>query len=499
MLLKTILEKLSNSIDYQLISTCYDNPEILYFRFYQKTVQPNAHTLYLLTDIQSSLPSTGYYLSLNSDSILESSNVIILNTNESILTFFNQLEEIFDQETRIARDFRSLYRIAYNFPDIKIFFEKIHDIIQHDLLIISNTLEIVGTSIKQPRVPFFTTTDGTLTLSDTTIQILLSDKLFFNVRSKTTAMQVDARYFGVPAIITAINTGKNVIGYLCILQTAHIFDATDFALAEYISELAGQTVYMRPLQNNLYTENINQDYFLNTLLYAPANNINLYVSILGWEKYLNHNYYQILICSAPSTSNKQAQFHFYHQFQKIFTSFPTAQITNICIVLLYGDTLNIISSYQQNKLSHLLTLQEQTGLLSFSFTKLTDTGFYYKHCCRLLQDLLCSNNHTLQTMENMYLSFISNVYHEHEDIQLCLHPDIQFLKNYDQKHNSELTKTLYTYLKNGRNIIDMSNALHIGKSTGFYRINQIKELLNDPFSDFQRTFCYECAIQLEHV
>lgn len=497
MLLKTILENISHSINYNLLNSFDDNPEILSFRFYQESSQPNAYTLYLLEAPQKTLPSAGHYLAINIPPSSDFSNVIFVKTEASIMTFFNKLEEIFEQESQISRDFRALYRIAYNFPDIQIFFQKVHDIIRHDLLIISNTLEVVGAYIESPNLSSFVTIDKKICLSSDTIQRIHSDRLFFNLRSKTTATQIDSKYFGRPTIITPIQTGKNIIGYLCILQSSHIFNSNDFALAEYISELAGQTVYMRPLQNNLYTENINQDYFLNTLLYNPINNLALYAPIFGWEKYLHHKYYQLLICSTPSANNRQAQFHFYHQFQKIFATFPTAQITNICVVILYGDTPNLLSSYQLDKLTNLLSLQDQNGLLSFPFSDLSKTSFYYKHCCRLLQNSLFTSNHVLETMEKMYLAFLSNIYIEHDDIQLYIHPDILYLKEYDQKHNSELTKTLYAYLKNGRNIIEMAKVLHIGKSTGFYRINQIKELVNDPFSDFQRVFCYECALQLD--
>ncbi len=99
-------------------------------------------------------------------------------------------------------------------------------------------------------------------------------------------------------------------------------------------------------------------------------------------------------------------------------------------------------------------------------------------------------------MEELYLTFIQEAYQDNVPSHQLLHPDLQYLKNYDADNGTHLYDTMMAYLSYNRNIAEMSKALYISRSTGFYRINQIKELLNDPFSDMNRLFCYECAVFL---
>ena len=98
-------------------------------------------------------------------------------------------------------------------------------------------------------------------------------------------------------------------------------------------------------------------------------------------------------------------------------------------------------------------------------------------------------------MEDHYFQMIMQAMQDEQVDNALIHPDILFLRQYDQKHNSELSKTMIVYLQCNRNVALMAHTLHINKSTGFYRINQIKDLLDDPFSSSTKLFYYECALR----
>ncbi|MCD8019094.1 MAG: helix-turn-helix domain-containing protein [Clostridiales bacterium] len=92
--------------------------------------------------------------------------------------------------------------------------------------------------------------------------------------------------------------------------------------------------------------------------------------------------------------------------------------------------------------------------------------------------------------------FLQEAYAEGEPVSTVIHPDFRKLENYDRDNGSELAPTLCAYLKSNRNISEMAKLLHISKSAGFYRINQIRDLLDNPFSDRIRMICYECSEML---
>ena len=56
-----------------------------------------------------------------------------------------------------------------------------------------------------------------------------------------------------------------------------------------------------------------------------------------------------------------------------------------------------------------------------------------------------------------------------------IHPAIRKLADYDQKHHTELMKTLFVYLKNERNIKLSSEELLIHRNTLCQRIERIED------------------------
>lgn len=70
---------------------------------------------------------------------------------------------------------------------------------------------------------------------------------------------------------------------------------------------------------------------------------------------------------------------------------------------------------------------------------------------------------------------------------------------YDQKHHSELEKTLFYYLIYGESQIEMSKKLFMHRNTINYRLNKIKELLNCQLTTFDEKMPYMLAIYIKKV
>lgn len=66
----------------------------------------------------------------------------------------------------------------------------------------------------------------------------------------------------------------------------------------------------------------------------------------------------------------------------------------------------------------------------------------------------------------------------------------------DKKHNTELLKTLITYLEYNRNSNIASKVLKIHNSTFFYRFHKIEALLNISLSDSDILFRLELSLKL---
>lgn len=74
-----------------------------------------------------------------------------------------------------------------------------------------------------------------------------------------------------------------------------------------------------------------------------------------------------------------------------------------------------------------------------------------------------------------------------------IHHHIRHLQGYDQEYRTEFVPTLRAYLDNDRNATKTAAALHIHRSTFFYRIKKIEELLDISITDSHLLFLYELS------
>lgn len=73
------------------------------------------------------------------------------------------------------------------------------------------------------------------------------------------------------------------------------------------------------------------------------------------------------------------------------------------------------------------------------------------------------------------------------------------LIDYDNKHHSELEKTLFYYLLYGESQVTMAKKLYMHRNTINYRITKIKELLNCPLETFDEKMPYMLSFYIKKV
>ncbi len=84
----------------------------------------------------------------------------------------------------------------------------------------------------------------------------------------------------------------------------------------------------------------------------------------------------------------------------------------------------------------------------------------------------------------------------YQELEIGVHYHIQQLFDYDAEYHTEFIATLRAYLDNDRNMAQAAAALHIHRSTFFYRIKKIEELLDISITDSHLLFLYEISFQI---
>ena len=77
-----------------------------------------------------------------------------------------------------------------------------------------------------------------------------------------------------------------------------------------------------------------------------------------------------------------------------------------------------------------------------------------------------------------------------------VHPDIKRLWEYDIRTNNDYCKTLFVYLTNGKSLTETGEVLCFHKNTIGYRINQIKEIIQNDLNDWKDNMNYLSSLSV---
>lgn len=134
-------------------------------------------------------------------------------------------------------------------------------------------------------------------------------------------------------------------------------------------------------------------------------------------------------------------------------------------------------------------LQRHTcsGGISRPFSRLTDLRIHYHQALSTLNTLVVLGRTPGVAMYDDFLMIrMLEGLRSDVDIEDFVLPDIEQLRSYDKKHNSQLARTLLTYLERSKNVASTAQALHIHRNTVHYRVNKCIELL--PELDFSNEY-----------
>ena len=437
----------------------------------------------------------GFYILYDPDEAYVSPRCITVFSDISKAEFANAVQEVFEEDYTVSAWFHSLYTMAIRSKNPKELLLDLHTAFHNHFILLSSSLYVVDSSFDTFKEnPYFEKRHERFYLSPETVEHITASGLLEKAMKADDAFEVNDDFFDRPVIISNIRLGNYVTGFFLTVQTEKEFTLRDPAMITFLSEVMGQMIYSNT--SHLTPRYFNDEYFLETLLSPEGYDIDELSQFMNWDRYTDSRYYQLFVCFAPGDARKRTSTHLSEQLRSIFPSSPVLVEDNRVTVFFAGDKKPLIKSGDAKALADIMRFQKQNGILSFAFSDLEMASSYYSHCISLLKYLSEGKKKgELFLMGDHYFQMVIRAMESGRADEALIHPDILFLKQYDERKGSELTKTLTAYLKCNRSVSLMSEELHINKSTGFYRINQIKELLDDPFSSAEKLFCYECALR----
>lgn len=326
------------------------------------------------------------------------------------------------------------------------------------------------------------------------VQSMHRERLVERIFSETTPFTFYREELGVNMMYCRISIKRSMVGYICVLAKNHPFDMADFEIVHTLSQM----VSVEMQKNSFFTEKtgFKYEYFLTDLLEGNMIGkefIEQRIQQLGRKPM---RYYWMMTGVFEKERDIYMNQRYYIEQMVTMIKNSIALFYKGHIVLLGSSDAHVPFDFAEKvKIEDFLTLNHMRLAISHRFENPSDARVYYQQTIRLLavSGSLKSENYILRYEDYMVESLIDPKMKKIQR-EAAVHPDIKYLIAYDQDNRTEYFHTLSVYIYCGRNALKSAEMLHIHKSTFFYRMNKITELLGGSME--QRVFQYEISLRL---
>lgn len=286
-----------------------------------------------------------------------------------------------------------------------------------------------------------------------------------------------------------------IVGYICIRSTVRAITEDDETFIVDLSKLL--SIEMQ--KDDFFTDKsgLKYEYFLTDLIERNFNSLELATLRLRQLGQVLHKYFWILSFSFSwSETNKLNPNYYINQLLSIFKNSMVFFYKGKLVMLLTSNHTNPFFNVDMDKLENFLSLNQIFVAISYRYENILDTYKYYNQTVHMLKNKSTYSNNRFYLYEENYLNHLFNSCEDKLSISSFIDPDIIFLSNYDKENNTEYIQTLKAFFLNNRNALQTSNYLHIHKSTFFYRLSKIKDLVNLDLENRAKLFSYEFSFYI---
>lgn len=438
------------------------NPSILYFCFAEVAIDNiNNDCCYVIVTPHAEILPDNY----------------ILITHPEPLCLYEQLNSLFNKFNSWER---KLLKSVSEFCSISTLMELSAEIFHNPITAYDNSMQLIGTFGVDEHLKelFWTQIEDSWYISQTTLAFSQATDLPLLEKNPTNAFIVDGfelnlHDWDIPNILECPIFNKNrKLGFLTIPMINKKLNESYFHLVETLAFYMGQVIEREMYSSDEYM--CNSLFPIEIILGKDTNPylINHYMNIMGWKESDN---FQILIfnCSNRLDNNlAQKRIHYKYAINRIFEDNISTVINGNYVVILHNKLL----TKESNSLKLLKLFASQNNLkvgCSMLFSNFEKAHIYYTQSLEVLN----FSHKIINFYEGHLHDDIISIFNQYRDAVECIHPLIQKLSKED--NDCILRETLMQYLINDRSYAESTKALCVHKSTLKYRLDRIKDILQD--------------------
>ncbi|MCF0132798.1 MAG: helix-turn-helix domain-containing protein [Blautia sp.] len=296
-------------------------------------------------------------------------------------------------------------------------------------------------------------------------------------------------------IYAPVRIRQSVVGFLNILLENGSVTEEDLEFVYNVSRM----ISIEMQKDNTYNSKagLKYEYFLAELFdgnYDRQEYVRHQLVQLGFRP---APYYFVLICQFSKELEYRPAAKYY--FDQILAILPGSMVTMYhgkITILLSGQSQTPFNESSLDKLETFLKMNQMILGISYAFSDLFLAPHYYTRTVSML-DMYKKTGYT-QRFVFYEENFLKNLFHmcPNDNLIADIHPHIVSMHQYDIDNHTEYIHTLEVYLANNRNAVATAAALHIHKSTFFYRLNKMNELFRTDTTNGKLLFSYNYSLHL---
>lgn len=297
-------------------------------------------------------------------------------------------------------------------------------------------------------------------------------------------------------VYEGIRIKNSVVAYVCVCTANKELCPEDLEVIHTLSRMI--SIEMQKDATFTTKTGVKYEFFLTELLDGNFERSKVYLASqlvqLGIKPALRYN---ILICDFKDNTDSHANIKFYFERLQTLLSYSMAVIFHNRITILLPNNNSIpLREYLKNKLSDFMMHNNMQILVSYGFNDIADSPLYFR---QLEEVLLTGKTDTDEDGFIFYhMNFLCHIL-SHMDktlVSASVHPHIKSMLEYDKRNNTEYAITLKMFILKNRNSNEAARALHIHKSTFFYRLTKINELFDININNSSDMFAYQYSFEV---
>lgn len=428
----------------------------------------------------------------------EGLEAVALNGNGTAEQVYRAVRELLDSEARLNDRINRMYRMLSVTGGLKAVVESAEEYLQYPVSVLDASYNMIETSPQMRKLKYgMKKVQSRIVLDETEIESLKRLQIERKIYENQQAFVVDTEdHPDSQWIFCAIRIQNVMAGYVAVCLPKGV-EVEDSAL-RFTTALAGVcSVEMQKHDFFVTRTGMKYENFLIELLEGRFDSVNMISSRLELldRKFCRFFCIAVFRCGEPHNSDlfNKSQLS---TLRAVYPNSMSVVYRDAIVLFLNQDEPILLNEKQLTPLEEFAHRNRMKVGISQPFSDILKINIYYQQAINVLdigevQEPEATCHPATELLPHYLFSNCS-----YTELEVGIHHHIFWLQDYDERYNTDFIETLRTYLECDRSAAKAAEKLHLHRSTFFYRIKKLEELLDVDLNDSKLLFLYELSFKI---